>query len=151
MKIALGCAYDFCRGMQPSEAMASRRGQIDRAHGWRGANVRMSLPQPVGAINLAPTVTLYKNRTHTYCIILDQPVGAFFPLVLLFVREADVAFFVLPLVVRVVVLFAFVDDFPFVAGVWGDSEVSSVVVTFLRVPLRADAPFCSGLSPAICC
>ena len=96
-------------------------------------------------------------------IILDQPIGAFFvvallvpevaffPLVLLFVREADVAFFVLPLVVRVVVLFAFVDDLPFVAGVWGDSEVSSVVVTFLRVPLRADAPFCSGLSPAICC
>ena len=95
--------------------------------------------------------------------MLDQPVGAllfvallvpevaFFPLVLLFVREADVAFFVLPLVVRVVVFFAFVDDLPFVAGVWGNNEVSSVVVTFLRVPLRADAPFCSGLSPAVCC
>src|SRR6266566_2971192 len=27
------CAYDLCTDMQPSEAMASRRGPIDRAHG----------------------------------------------------------------------------------------------------------------------
>ncbi len=76
--------------------MASRRGQIYRAHGWRGANVRMSLPQPLGAINLAPKVTLYKNRTHTYCIILDQPVGALLVVALL---VPEVAFF--PLVLRI--------------------------------------------------
>ena len=95
--------------------------------------------------------------------MLDQLVGAFlvvallvpevvfFTMILLFLRVAVVAFFVLPLVVRVVVFFAFVDDLPFEAGVWGNNEVSSVVVPFLRVPLRADAPFCSGLSPAVCC
>ena len=33
-----GCAYDFCRDIQPSEAMASRRGQIDRAHGVEREN-----------------------------------------------------------------------------------------------------------------
>ena len=82
---------------------------------------------------------------------LVVPEVAFFPLVLLVVREAVVAFFVLPRVVRVVVFFAFVDDLPFVVGVWESSEESSVVVTFLRVPLRADVPFCSGFSPAICC
>jgi len=95
--------------------------------------------------------------------MLDQLVGAFlvvallvpevvfFTMILLFLRVAVVAFFVLPLVARVVVFFAFVDDLPFVVGVWGSSEESSVVVTFLRVTLRAVVPFCSGLSPAICC
>src|SRR6266700_4977145 len=33
--------------------------------GWRGVNVRMSLPHPVGAINRAPTGAPCKNRTHT--------------------------------------------------------------------------------------
>ena len=32
------CAYDFCRGMQPSEAMARRRGPIDRALGMGGGS-----------------------------------------------------------------------------------------------------------------
>jgi len=41
------------------------RGPIDRAHGWRGANVRMSRPPPCGAIHLAPTGTPYKKPTHT--------------------------------------------------------------------------------------
>ena len=93
----------------------------------------------------------------------DQLVGAFFVVALLvpevavfflarlFVREAAVAFFVLPRVVRVVVLFATVGDFPFLTGVWESSEVSSVVVTFLRVLLREDAPFCAGLSTATSC
>jgi len=79
------------------------------------------------------------------------PGVAFFPLPLLFVREAAVAFFVLPRVVRVVVFFAIVDDFPFLTGVWESSEVSSAVVTFLRVLLREDVPFCSGLSTATPC
>ena len=34
--------------------MASRRGQIYRAHGWRGANVRMSLPLPRGRNESGP-------------------------------------------------------------------------------------------------
>ena len=42
-----GCTYDFRRDMQPSEAMASRRGQIDRAQGVEGGSC--SSP-PVGAI-----------------------------------------------------------------------------------------------------
>ena len=95
--------------------------------------------------------------------MLDQPVGAlfvaaflvlevvFFPLVLLFVRVAAVAFFVRPRVVRVVVFFALVDDRPFADGVWESSEESPVVVTFLRVPRLVVAPFCSGLSAAFCC
>ena len=79
------------------------------------------------------------------------PEVAFFPLVLLFVREAVVALFVLPRVVGVVVFFATVDDFPFVFDVGESSTVSSVVATFLRVLLRADAPFCSGLFVATSC
>ena len=94
---------------------------------------------------------------------LDQPVGAyfvvallipevaFFPLALLLVREAAVALFVLPRVVRVVVAFAAVDDLPFLTGLWERSEVSSVFVAFLRVLLRAEAQFCSGLSTATPC
>lgn len=77
--------------------------------------------------------------------------AAFFTLVALLVREATVAFFVLPRVVWVVVFFAFVDVLPFVAGVWECKDASSVVVTFLRVLLRVDAPFCSGLSPTTSC
>ena len=94
--------------------------------------------------------------------MLDQPVEVFFivallgaaivllRLVLLFVRVAVVDLFGLPRVVRVVVFFATAGDFPILDGVWDSSEESSLVVSFLRGLLRADAPYCSGLSPATC-
>jgi hypothetical protein len=65
-KATVGCAYDFCRDVQPSEAMASRRGQIYRAHEVERGKRRHEPPPPVGAINLAPTGTSCKNPTRTH-------------------------------------------------------------------------------------
>ena len=60
-----GCAYDLSRDRQPSEAMASRRGQIDRAH--RGeADADVCPTPPRGRDKSGPYGTLCKNHTHTH-------------------------------------------------------------------------------------
>jgi len=111
------------------------------------------------------SATYEANFEHPFVdyLMLDQPVGAFFvvslfvtevvlfPIALLFLRVAVVVFLVLPRVVRVVAFFAFVDDLPFVDGVWERSEEFFEVVPVLRVPLGEDVPFCAGFSPATWC
>ena len=86
-----------------------------------------------------------------FVVVLRVPEGAFFTLVLLFAREEAVAFLVRPRAVRAVAFLTTVDDLPYVFGVWESDEVSPVVATFLRVLLRAVAPFCSGRSIATSC
>src|SRR5260370_23298625 len=61
-----GCAYDFCRNMQPSEAMASRRGPIYRAHRGERGNVRMSRPPPCGRDKSGPNDLPGKIGTERY-------------------------------------------------------------------------------------
>jgi len=56
----LGCAYDLCTDMQPSAAMASRRGPIYRAQGVERGKRPQEPPPPPGRDKSGP----YRHSVH---------------------------------------------------------------------------------------